>query len=151
MRKTKVSKTKKVLQEIESTNTQEIETPQETEYIGTTDTSESNIKDLLDIIDGRTTIKSFIVIVTKGEGFIVVRKGVSFGNIKIKFYPNFEFWGMSDEKLLALNSEGKLVRREYGRCYMDVEKVKQLLNELRVSSVRPSPKVSRWKGGGMEN
>lgn len=67
---------------------------------------------LLDIMDGLSSFKTYVVIAVKGETGIVNCKKEG-EHYRTKFYPNLEYWGLTEEDLQEMGFTGMVMGRQY--------------------------------------
>jgi hypothetical protein len=83
----------------------------------------------LELIDGRTSVKSYAIASIKAAaGMVAVRRFSTYN--KVKFYPNFEVLGFTAESLQELGATYPYTRDEYQGCYMSDEVLDKFLTDF---------------------
>jgi hypothetical protein len=84
---------------------------------------------LLQTIMGLTTGPSYRVVAVKGEEGLVAAKNF-YGEIKLKFYPDMQFWGFSYGRLVPLGASRHVTRDQYERAMFTEAAAKEVLERI---------------------
>jgi hypothetical protein len=85
---------------------------------------------LMQKMHGYSTIAGYRVLAVKGTAGIVSAKRLNRNLFKVKFYPNFEFWGISPNRVKALGAKDFNDRSPYQRFLIPKDGMIELLSRL---------------------
>jgi len=96
-------------------------------------TIQGNPWTMLKRIDGASSTLTYIVSAQKGRsGMIAIRK-LNMSEFKVKLYPNFEAWGVSEDSILSIDSSARSFADRYGykRYITNATGVREILNMVK--------------------
>ena len=86
--------------------------------------------ELLRVMDGYSTERTYLVAAVKGEQGIVAVRQLNEDWYNVKFYPTMAHWNKTPEQLASLGAQSYLQRQWYERMHFNKADLGQLLSRL---------------------